>query len=76
VLVIDKVQNEFQAIVDELPSAGHKLSRLLSERLHTAAQRAAAHPGRRVRTAASHCRRTGKRAARRAAAAAASEASR
>jgi hypothetical protein len=35
VLVIDKVQNEFQAIVDELPSAGHKLSRLLSERLHT-----------------------------------------
>jgi predicted PurR-regulated permease PerM len=35
VLVIDKVQDEFQAIVDELPTAGHKLSRLLSERLHT-----------------------------------------
>jgi predicted PurR-regulated permease PerM len=35
VLVIDKVQGEFQAIVDELPNAGHKLSRLLSERLHS-----------------------------------------
>lgn len=35
VLVIDKVQGEFQSIVDELPSAGHKLSRLLSERLHS-----------------------------------------
>ncbi|MRW94233.1 AI-2E family transporter [Duganella sp. FT80W] len=35
VLVIDKVQGEFQAIVDELPTAGHKLSRLLSERLHS-----------------------------------------
>jgi predicted PurR-regulated permease PerM len=34
VLTIDKVQGEFQSIVDELPSAGHKLSRLLSERLH------------------------------------------
>jgi predicted PurR-regulated permease PerM len=34
VLVIDKVQGEFQSIVEELPSAGHKLSRLLSERLH------------------------------------------
>jgi predicted PurR-regulated permease PerM len=35
VLVIDKVQGEFQSIVDELPTAGHKLSRLLSERLHS-----------------------------------------
>ncbi|MFS2007586.1 AI-2E family transporter [Duganella sp. CT11-25] len=34
VLVIDKVQGEFQSIVEELPSAGHKLSRLLSDRLH------------------------------------------
>ncbi|NVM79242.1 putative PurR-regulated permease PerM [Duganella sp. SG902] len=34
-LVIDKVQGEFQSIVDELPTAGHKLSRLLSERLHS-----------------------------------------
>jgi len=34
VLTIDKVQGEFQSIVDELPNAGHKLSRLLSERLH------------------------------------------
>jgi predicted PurR-regulated permease PerM len=34
-LVIDKVQGEFQSIVDELPTAGHKLSRLLSDRLHT-----------------------------------------
>jgi predicted PurR-regulated permease PerM len=35
VLVIDKVQGEFQSIVDELPTAGHKLSRLLSDRLHS-----------------------------------------
>ena len=35
VLVIDKVQGEFQSIVDQLPNAGHKLSRLLSERLHS-----------------------------------------
>lgn len=35
VLVIDKVQGQFQAIVDELPTAGHKLSRLLSEHLHS-----------------------------------------
>ncbi|MTV40898.1 AI-2E family transporter [Duganella radicis] len=34
-LVLDKVQGEFQSIVDELPTAGHKLSRLLSERLHS-----------------------------------------
>ncbi|HEX7988028.1 MAG TPA: AI-2E family transporter [Duganella sp.] len=34
VLVIDKLHGEFEAIVDELPSAGHKLSRLVSERLH------------------------------------------
>jgi len=35
VLVIDKVQGQFQSIVEELPSAGHKLSRLLSEHLHS-----------------------------------------
>ncbi|SHN30951.1 Predicted PurR-regulated permease PerM [Duganella sacchari] len=35
VLVVDKVQGEFQSIMDELPTAGHKLSRLLSDRLHT-----------------------------------------
>jgi predicted PurR-regulated permease PerM len=34
VMVIDKLHGEFEAIVDELPSAGHKLSRLVSERLH------------------------------------------
>jgi predicted PurR-regulated permease PerM len=34
VMVIDKVQGEFQSIVEELPNAGHKLSRLLSDRLH------------------------------------------
>jgi predicted PurR-regulated permease PerM len=34
VLVIDKVQGEFQSIIEELPNAGHKLSRLLSDRLH------------------------------------------
>jgi predicted PurR-regulated permease PerM len=33
VLVIDKVQGEFQSIVEELPTAGHKLSRLLSDRM-------------------------------------------
>nr|WP_315259997.1 AI-2E family transporter [uncultured Duganella sp.] len=35
VLVVDKVQGQFQSIVQELPSAGHKLSRLLSEHLHS-----------------------------------------
>jgi predicted PurR-regulated permease PerM len=35
VLVVDKVQGEFQSIVDQLPNAGHKLSRLLSDRLHS-----------------------------------------
>ncbi|MBV7536497.1 AI-2E family transporter [Duganella sp. sic0402] len=35
VLVIDKVQGQFQSIVEELPNAGHKLSRLLSEHLHS-----------------------------------------
>ena len=35
VLVVGKVQDEFQAIVDELPTVGHKLSRLVSERLHS-----------------------------------------
>ncbi|WP_432383113.1 AI-2E family transporter [Duganella sp. P38] len=35
VLVIDKVQGQFQSIMDELPTAGHKLSRLLSEHLHS-----------------------------------------
>jgi predicted PurR-regulated permease PerM len=35
VLVVDKVQGQFQSIVDELPTAGHKLSRLLSEHLHS-----------------------------------------
>ena len=34
VLVIDKLHGEFESIVEELPSTGHKLSRLLSERLH------------------------------------------
>ena len=34
VMVIDKLHGEFEAIVEELPSAGHKLSRLVSERLH------------------------------------------
>jgi predicted PurR-regulated permease PerM len=32
--VIDKVQGEFQSIVEELPNASHKLSKLLSDRLH------------------------------------------
>jgi predicted PurR-regulated permease PerM len=35
VLVIDKVQGEFQSIVEQLPDTGHKLSRLLSDRLHS-----------------------------------------
>ncbi|SDH55261.1 MULTISPECIES: AI-2E family transporter [unclassified Duganella] len=35
VLVVDKLQGQFQSIVDELPTAGHKLSRLLSEHLHS-----------------------------------------
>ncbi|MET0322194.1 MAG: AI-2E family transporter [Duganella sp.] len=34
VMVVDKLHGEFQAIVEELPSAGHKLSRLVEERLH------------------------------------------
>jgi predicted PurR-regulated permease PerM len=33
VMVIDKVQGEFQSIVEELPDAGHKLSRLLSNQM-------------------------------------------
>lgn len=33
-VVIDKVQGEFEAIVEELPSVSHKLSRLLTERMH------------------------------------------
>jgi predicted PurR-regulated permease PerM len=33
-VIIDKVQGEFQSIVEELPSASHKLSKLLSDRLH------------------------------------------
>jgi predicted PurR-regulated permease PerM len=33
-LVVDKLHGQFEAIVEELPSAGHKLSRLVSERLH------------------------------------------
>ncbi len=32
-VVIDKVQGEFQAIVEELPTVSHKLSRLLTERM-------------------------------------------
>jgi predicted PurR-regulated permease PerM len=35
VLVIEKLQGEFQSIVAELPTAGHKLSRLLADRLHS-----------------------------------------
>jgi predicted PurR-regulated permease PerM len=34
VLVMEKLQGEFQSIVEELPTAGHKLSRLLADRLH------------------------------------------
>ncbi|MYM98108.1 AI-2E family transporter [Duganella vulcania] len=33
-VVIDKVQGEFEAIVEELPTVSHKLSRLMAERLH------------------------------------------
>ena len=33
-MVVDKLHGEFESIVEELPSAGHRLSRLLSERLH------------------------------------------
>ncbi|WP_332854122.1 AI-2E family transporter [Duganella sp. S19_KUP01_CR8] len=33
-VVIDKVQGEFQSIVEELPTVSHKLSRLLTERAH------------------------------------------
>jgi predicted PurR-regulated permease PerM len=33
-LVVDKLHGQFESIVEELPSAGHKLSRLVSERLH------------------------------------------
>ncbi|MYM37064.1 AI-2E family transporter [Duganella sp. FT50W] len=35
VLVVDKVQGQFQAIMEELPTAGHKLSRLLQQHLHS-----------------------------------------
>jgi predicted PurR-regulated permease PerM len=34
VMAVDKLHGEFQSIVEELPSAGHKLSRLVEERLH------------------------------------------
>jgi predicted PurR-regulated permease PerM len=34
VVVIEKLQGEFQSIVDELPTAGHKLSRLVADHLH------------------------------------------
>lgn len=34
VVVVDKLHGEFQAIIEELPSTGHKLSRLVQERLH------------------------------------------
>ncbi|HEX8404209.1 MAG TPA: AI-2E family transporter [Duganella sp.] len=33
-MVVDKLHGEFESIVEELPSTGHKLSRLLAERLH------------------------------------------
>ncbi|USX29674.1 AI-2E family transporter [Oxalobacteraceae bacterium OTU3CINTB1] len=33
-MVVDKLHGQFESIVEELPSAGHKLSRLVSERLH------------------------------------------
>ncbi|MYM90134.1 AI-2E family transporter [Rugamonas sp. FT82W] len=33
-VVIDKVQGEFEAIVEELPTVTHKLSRLMAERMH------------------------------------------
>jgi predicted PurR-regulated permease PerM len=33
-LIADKLHGEFQNIVEELPAASHKLSRLLSEKLH------------------------------------------
>ena len=33
-VIMDKGQGEFQSIVEELPSASHKLSKLLSDRLH------------------------------------------
>ncbi len=35
VVVIEKLQGEFQSIVEELPTAGHKLSKLVSEHLHS-----------------------------------------
>ncbi|MYN41912.1 AI-2E family transporter [Duganella sp. FT109W] len=35
VVVAEKLQGEFQAIVEELPTAGHKLSKLVSEHLHS-----------------------------------------
>jgi predicted PurR-regulated permease PerM len=34
VMVIDKLHGEFESIVEDLPSTGHKLSRLLADRLH------------------------------------------
>ena len=34
VMAVDKLHGEFQSIVEQLPSAGHKLSRLVEERLH------------------------------------------
>ncbi|WP_373994525.1 AI-2E family transporter [Duganella sp. Leaf126] len=33
-VVVDKLHGEFEAIVDELPNTGHKLSKMVSERLH------------------------------------------
>ncbi|MQA42518.1 AI-2E family transporter [Rugamonas aquatica] len=33
-VVIDKVQGEFESIVEELPTVSHKLSRLLADRAH------------------------------------------
>ncbi|MDR7050871.1 putative PurR-regulated permease PerM [Duganella sp. 3397] len=33
-MVVDKLHGEFEAIVEELPSAGHKLSKIVEERLH------------------------------------------
>jgi predicted PurR-regulated permease PerM len=35
VVVIEKLQGEFQSIVEELPNAGHKLSKLVSDHLHS-----------------------------------------
>ena len=35
VMAIDKLHGQFESIVEELPGASHKLSRLVSERLHS-----------------------------------------